>query len=282
MYFLEGAPVNFKNLMVLGKAAQYHQPISSVAQLKRAYNDYLALFQSPVTLSASEVPEFVEDQEDRHALISLFQQDSVLNDLNQQKVISFSTCDEAKAYDSVKRAMDSIWAFDSGLGQLLNLVVNRVFVGSSRTAGGGSSSGAIGCIWLNPRPNWTHQDYCEFLIHELTHQLVFIDERHWGHYPKIGELEKPENFARSAILNRERPLDKVVHSLIVAFEVLQFRERYFELGQTTYLHPQLSTLQKSIDLTIESLGTIPRRLMSERAWGLIEKVKENGRIRAAV
>lgn len=283
MYFLEGPRLNLENLLVLSKVAQPHLSFKSLKELKRGYNAYLGQFQSNETLTDLTDPEVVRSEVDRHHLITLFLQKSPLNDLGQDTAISFAAMKGKRdAYSQIERAVKTIKSFDPVLGELLCLVINRIFLGESERAGGGSSSGAIGCVWLNPRHNWTDQDFCEFLIHEFTHQLLFIDERRFGHYPEISEVEKPENFARSAILNRERPLDKVVHSLVVAFEVLRFRERYFDLAHKTHLHPQAASLQQSIDLTIRSLRSVPRHLLSERVWVLIESVKKNGRTRFAI
>lgn len=50
---------------------------------------------------------------------------------------------------------------------------------------------------------------------------MFLDELRYSHYAYARILD-PSTYARSAILNIDRPLDKVLHSIVVAVEILLF------------------------------------------------------------
>jgi hypothetical protein len=57
----------------------------------------------------------------------------------------------------------------------------------------------------------------------LAYHLLLIDERVHGHYVSYAKLADKRNYAHSAILKCNRPLDKVFHSLVVATELLASR-----------------------------------------------------------
>lgn len=275
MYRLIGINQNLETLLVLGRAAGDENEILSCARLKEAYHLYLRRHQPAVTLPPSGRLRLTADPAITAPLIELFGQTSKLNDLNQTSAIESPIGGDAEWI--VSRAQDALAALgglDPTLHQLFSVVINYCFFAGSTRAGGGSSSGAIGCVWMNPRQHWTMQDFCEFFVHELTHNLLFLDERRFLHYPSYEALKDERNFAYSSILNRPRPLDKVVHSLIVASEVLAFRLEHFNPGARTFLHPSTVRLGTGIAKTIESLRELPRSIMTDRAWALIDRVEE--------
>lgn len=288
MFYLQGLKSNLSNLAVLGKTVQPDAELKSLVQLKATYNRFLSKFQPQFTLTQQAVPETVTDCGQIQNLIALFGQKTALNDLKQDSAILARTEPEEsiQVHNSVEEAaharllqgLEMVSRTDEGLGLLVKTAMNLFFFAPSNRAGGGSSSGAIGCVWVNPRPSWTNQDYCEFLVHELTHQLLFLDELRFGHYTDYALLERPENFAHSTILNRQRPLDKVVHSLIVAFEVLRFRKIHFAGQQKTFLHPKTEDIQSSLKITLNSLRQMPQTLLNARAWSLIEKVEADAQL----
>ncbi|WP_176086511.1 HEXXH motif-containing putative peptide modification protein [Martelella sp. HB161492] len=89
--------------------------------------------------------------------------------------------------------------------------------------GGGTSSDAIGVIWCGMHnPAADVDDYIELILHEYMHQCLFIDDL--CHRIFRYSMKVLENYpARSAILNRERPLDKAYHSAFVAYILMRHR-----------------------------------------------------------
>lgn len=138
--------------------------------------------------------------------------------------------------------------------EVIDLVIHTIFSAKSELAGGGSTSAAIGCIWIDARSNWSDQDILEFLIHETTHNLIFLDELCYIHYLSYADIAKKENFAWSAILNKPRPLDKVFHSILVSTEVLLFREQYIGHPSHPHLHPPSEVLLSQTLRSIEYLA----------------------------
>lgn len=277
MYKLLGLNRNLETIMILSSLDGVIP--QNTIQLKNQYRNYLKAIQPEFTTSKAQSKvsfevETIFDIRKSQDLISLFSEKSNLNDLKQETVIDpniavLADCVEQKT----QQALNQFKKMDPVLYGLFNLVIEKIFFADSNVAGGGSSSGALGCIWLNPRPNWTLQDYIEFFVHELTHNLLFLDERRIIHYPNYKALEKSENYAHSAILRRSRPLDKVIHSLFVVYEVLAFRLKHFNPNQKTFLHPDTQTLYQGALDTIVSLKKIKKSLLSEHLWEVLNKLE---------
>ena len=275
MYSLIGIEKNIESLLVLASLDGAFP--KTTEELKHLYKKYLKSIQSENTVSQlTSGLELVWELEKSKDLIELFGVQSNLNDMNQDKVISQGVEFKiAEIETKTRQALETFKYLDPQYFYLFELVIERIFFAGSQRAGGGSSSAALGCIWLNPRAFWTEQDYLEFFVHELTHNLLFLDERREIHYPKYPELEKTENFAYSAILKRARPLDKVVHSLFVVNEVLNFRLKYFDPNQKTYLHPDTETLFNGAFETLKSLKRIKKDLFTKHLKNLITEIENN-------
>jgi hypothetical protein len=168
--------------------------------------------------------------------------------------------------------------------ELIHLVIHTIFTFPSKLAGGGSTSAAIGCIWVDIRSHWKEQDVLEFLIHETTHNLVFIDEICYSHYTSYQEIAKKENFARSAILNKPRPLDKVFHSILVSTEVLSFRQEHFGHPDKPCLHPPTHILFDQTNQSIDSIMEVERFLTARAkiSFRTMRSKTQNYRIRSTL
>lgn len=162
-------------------------------------------------------------------------------------------------YGKCQISINLLKQFDLSLYNIFKFLIHSVFSKKSNKVDGlicnaASSSNAIGVIFLNCSDKLSIEDILELLIHEFTHASVFIDEicNQQFYY---SELVKPENYSRSAILNSNRPLDKVVHSIIVAAQILHFRNLFnnsYDVGMVS-VHPDSYTLMAK---TIESIDNL--------------------------
>ncbi len=273
MYSLFGLEKNIETLLLLGSLdGNFPQ---NTEDLKRNYKSYLMSIQPEETVSDSKMKtEFVWNLEKSKKLIELFGVASTLNDMDQENVISKNFQDQsALVRTQTMQALGKLRELDPQLHHLFEITIEKIFFAGSKVAGGGSSSSALGCIWLNPRAHWTEQDYLEFFVHELTHNLIFLDERRVVHYGDFAEIEKSENYAYSAILKRARPLDKVVHSLFVVYEVLSFRLRHFNAANKTFLHPNTGSLFEGAFETLQSLKKVKPQLLSEHLKSMISELE---------
>lgn len=109
---------------------------------------------------------------------------------------------------------------------------------------GGTSSGVPGLVWANVDSGWDLDTATEFLVHEFTHSVHFLQERLFGFYANAELLASPATWETSAIRRHRRPIDKVHHSVLVAAEIVYLRER---LATTSLpdLHPDTHTLTAS-------------------------------------
>lgn len=275
MYHLLGLKENIKNQYILARVGAQQElekiTIDSYEDLKRYNNNYLASIQNAETTSATNQLELLTDLEKSRLIIDVMNQESTLDDLNQSRIMKARvTPPEAASVNLINEALKFISKNDPDLYSLIQQTINFIVFADSTKANGGSVSNAIGCIWLAPKSDWTLQDAAEILVHEMTHSLLFIDERCYGHYPSYEKLNLPSNWAHSSILAKPRPLDKMVHSFIVATEVLAFRKRFFDLNAQTYIHPKTERIIENAQLTYESLTKMDDELLSQRAKHLID------------
>jgi len=272
MYRLLGLSSNLENICALSSLT-YKKQDSAFNSLKTAYKDFLTRIQPKVPRSNSLNVEFLQDDERTNKLIELFGEKSRLDDFKE--VFSSHMTVQKEHVKIAETHLLSLREIDRELFAIFNLVVNMIFSGPSDTAGGGSTSGAIGCIWINPRPHWTQSDFFEFFVHEFTHNLVFLDELRYRHYTNYSSIIMEENYSPSAILAKKRPLDKVFHSILVSTEVLLTRQTLLGHPETPRVHPPTQIMLEQCLFAIHSLEENPGifSLLTERAKTLLTMCK---------
>lgn len=94
---------------------------------------------------------------------------------------------------------------------------------------GGSSSGALGAVWLSPRSTWPVAKWVEILVHEFVHQSLYLDELVHGLFAlPASELDAEPNRVVSAVRKVPRSYDLSFHAAYVAYVQ---RRLYARLGQ---------------------------------------------------
>lgn len=187
----------------------------------------------------------------------------------------FSAEETAKKEIRLVRAIDELALYSEDHSVLFNMIVTDILVSPSRLARGGSTSLAIGAIWANPDPTFTINDVMEILVHELTHHTMFLDELRYGHYFYSNVIDR-SSWARSAILKSVRPLDKVLHSIVVAVEVLLFRCRCTGHPIIPRVHPPTEMLVTQLQYSIYSAEQVVLRngvILQPRALALLANAK---------
>ncbi|MEG9884453.1 MAG: hypothetical protein V6Z86_07535 [Hyphomicrobiales bacterium] len=132
-------------------------------------------------------------------------------------------------------------------------------------------------IFINSSPRLTVNDVIELLVHEFTHNLLFIDETNHVQFD-YDSIMKPDYFSKSAILNTQRPLDKVVHSIVVSAQIIIFRQRYgklYKLSQVS-IHPKTDVMLETTQEAIAELlaGENKRKLMTDHTIELVEQARD--------
>lgn len=277
MYSLYGSDAIFRNLYILSEPFLAGKKVRRVSDLRQPYRDFLKFWYPAMPVNDNE-DLFINDAEIERKLAAAYS-GSTLNDLHQDDIIGDSYSDTEKnrrVYQS-QEALVELYQRDEVFAQIFDLVIHSIFITHTRTTSlghqshGGSASGAIGAVWLSMKKEVTKDDLKELFIHEITHHLLFIDELVYGHFDYKKILYK-ENFAYSSILNMMRPLDKVVHSMMVATEILLGRERHFSNKDNVTVHPSDEHMIENVARSYHTIMNLPNLedLLTLRSLELVE------------
>lgn len=222
---------------------------------------------------------FLTDSKTEDQLVKCYKTHSLLNDRNQGDMIGESLTAEAKSSLTfqVKNALEKLEKLAPEYFSLLELAIHTFFFRHSSKATGGSTSSALGVIWVSNQANLSEKDLIELLIHELTHHLFFIDELCHLHYSDYDSISQPNNYAKSAILKIKRPLDKVMHSIIVGAELILARNAFlFKLDSPSTIHPPTEKLVEDVLESIQSVYMVPalKKLLRKRGQEVLERTQE--------
>ncbi len=253
--------------------------IKTIYELKKEYKSFLKKRQPEfIYFLEGDLIDFSESARD---LIDVsFKRKSKINDLGQGIVVS-SVLDEDKSklvFKSIYKAIDIIKNTDKDLFQIFMLIVNKIVVTKSnnnslgKKTKGGSSQTNIGVIWIALDESYTAYDFSELLVHELIHSLVFLDEIRYRHFD-YKEIENEITFSKSAILDMKRPLDKVLHSIVVSTGVLHFRKT--NNIKNSKVHPETKTILSSTLNSISEIENNPNAsiTMLSRSFDLVSLSK---------
>ncbi|MEX0732114.1 MAG: HEXXH motif-containing putative peptide modification protein [Aquisalimonadaceae bacterium] len=249
--------------------------LSSLDMLECGYHQFIEDRETRYVRKDTDSPNFISTFKDATKFCQTLQMDaiSLLDDRAQTSVID--VVEDAKS-ELKKEKLISAYSCLKHLcpehGMLFDLIITDVFIMPSDRARGGSTSSALGVIWANPNVSFRPPDVIEFLVHELTHHAMFLDEIAWGHYDYT-QIVKPESWAVSAVLNTSRPVDKVLHSLVVAAEILMLREQALGHPATPRAHPPSDLLIKQARNSITSINEVIDRC-SDNAPMLLPRAKE--------
>lgn len=275
MYYLYGGKCFIGSVYAL--VAGRHPEISDESQLRSAYLEFSRSVGGDCVAPSEHDERYCFDPDRIEKLIGKFTEKSRLTDI----VADVQKTPEEARVAAMRRVTDGIArinAIDPDLHDVFNFAIHTLFYHRSNESSGGSVSSSPGVIWCGPRTNWSDDDMAEFLVHELAHNMLFIDERRYQHYIDFDEIAKPENYAISAVLNKPRPLDKVLHSLVVAHELLSFREAMGDNeGHGRVAHPETKRLFSSYLDSLESVRDLLARkdLVSDRAKEIVESLSRS-------
>ncbi|WP_329066138.1 aKG-HExxH-type peptide beta-hydroxylase [Streptomyces sp. NBC_01429] len=143
---------------------------------------------------------------------------------------------------------------------------------------GGTASTVLGVLWLDPKEHWNTVDIQEFLLHEFIHHTLFLEERRFGFYKNMGLLVEDRYLTRSAIRQDRRPLDKVLHSIVVGTEVLLARHEKripHREGVELSLHPESGELLQGVLTSLDEVFALPlTELLRPRPIEILELCRE--------
>ena len=266
-------------ITVAATASSNYRAMGGTRDIIAGYKAFIATnYKRHIVERHVDVPlaeRFVTELEECSKLSTIFFDGaaSKLDDLEQCSAIELNVIEDeqAKKKEIMQSGLAALKIISPEHHALAELLVTDIVVLPSRLAFGGSTSDGLGIVWANPNLNWRALDASEFLVHELTHQCMFLDEICNNHY-HYDAILKEENWAQSAILNKLRPVDKVLHSVAVAIELLLFRERAGHPASSK-AHPPTTKLIQQTNNSIASLKELNNRnhhLLTDRAKEILE------------
>lgn len=281
MFFLEGPRSIIRSVYLLACRGQ-RADLTSANELRSAYLDSLRLILPHNCVPSDSDSKYCVDTNRIAALVSAYGVKCRLTDMAAE-ILETPTDVLSQALSLVDLALNEIRSRQPAFVETFDCVVHTLFYARSSEAGGGSASSLPGVIWCSLRKNWSLADTAEFLVHEFTHNALFLDERVREHYADLDAMAEPKNFGWSAILQKSRPLDKVFHSLVVANEVLWWRSVAGE-PKDPKVHPPTRQLRESIARTIESIYPLVGTgvIVKPRFVEIFEKVVRQTSERSAV
>lgn len=236
--------------------------VGTTSELRVSYLDFLEDHQPYMPVNRDE-DVFVTDVATESCLVAAYGHNAALNDLGQSEIIGEPYDDECKREKVMmaRKALNEFLELDDKLAAVFDLTIHSIIIRPSNSANGrksygGSSSAAMGVIWLSLGATVTERDIVEMLLHELTHHLLFLDERNHPHFD-YDLITREENRAFSAILNLHRPLDKVMHSIVVATELILGRLRFLPEGGERTVHPATEKLLADTRTAYDSITSLP-------------------------
>ncbi|MDH6130038.1 HEXXH motif-containing putative peptide modification protein [Kitasatospora sp. GP82] len=280
MLHLYGTEENLKTVAALSFPFLDRAQAITPQALKQAYRGFLNTIQPSVPSETDIEPCYVRETKRVKEYLDIFSADSSLTDTRYQfDVLSTeSPLVSEKAQAALIRVRDRVASLaqrDGSFAAVYPLAINAVFQAPSGMAGGGTTSGAVGVLWVDPRSTWEDRDLDEFLIHELGHTLLFLDECRFGLFTSYPELLKQDNWVTSAIRKTVRPLDKAYHSAVVATEVLLARDEFLGHPDSSVLHPISPLLSQGAIRSIQDIDRPPvKGLLTGHALGILHRCRD--------
>lgn len=281
MLYTIGSPSILENIVVLSATKNFSANFSNYRDLEYALHDFLKEQQPSVPRLNRLGSNLIKDDDMEQQLAGLFSIESELDDKNQSNMIGerFSFKEQKEIENKYIEVMNYMKSIHPEAKHIFDLTIDSVFLRKSENSGGGSTSNAIGVIWLNSRKHWSNNDLIELFIHELTHNLMFIDELRYLHYNDYDLILDPKNYTQSAILHTKRPLDKVIHSIVVATEIFSLRKHILGEPNKPCVHPPSNTIKKQAVSAYQNLINMPNflelttsrtRFLMDRCYQLLQ------------
>ncbi len=263
MYYLSGYKHCLMNLGSLAKQ-YYVKPIITESDLKNAFLNFLAEVQPRVPKPSKLNNLFAIDSYTKKALISIFNADGILNCTAENikgKEEEYTENEEILLKHLYLQGIDYISNFEPNLEKLFKLVINYIFFSKNHINKlDSSSSNALGVIWSAGHLEWEVPDVAEFLIQELTHHLVFIDEQCSEYYKDYTILHNKDNWIYSTILDTPSSIDRAIHSVLIAHEIIEFRKQIPDDNACGTLYTNNRQLTTQMVDDIESIMDVNKRV----------------------
>ena len=233
--------------------------VNTIDDLRAIYLSFLKLatINAPVNESKDV---FITNLETEKKLADAFHMENSLGNPDQKRGFigeEFSAMVKDEKVDLARNALNNLRQLDNDFRTVFDLVVHSIVIRQANSSNGpvahsSSTACAVGTIWLSMEDSLNEADIQELFIHELAHQLLFIDDFLYRDFD-YERMSKHENFGLTAISLSPRPLDIVIHSILVAIELIRARQLYLGEPANPSVHPRSADIIKTLGTSIKSL-----------------------------
>jgi hypothetical protein len=283
LYFLRGIGDNLTTVTILAQVVARSRP-ASANDLRDHYFEYLAAIQPDIWRPRPPIRDdfyMIVDEEgvDQAASEADIQSDlpAVVARRGPRGITPLADFAPDPWKTAILRSgSDRIQVKAPELYELFKLVapIVRTSGSSSPRAGSLTTSHAVGVVWVYPSHEWSGDDTAEAMVHELTHNLIFLDDHRFGHVKNWDLAFDPAYWSLSAIRKDARPLHAVFHSIVVGFELLEYRKR--SQAPAPHLHANSQALSTSVLSAANQLLAFNRapEVLSPRALELVVECRD--------
>jgi hypothetical protein len=235
---------------------------------KKEFVDTLNLFQKLELSSKSGNLNIKFNSQKVHSFLYEYQcirvpyEDTLLEENQMEEYQSLIN----KGLDLVEKSVPNIF-------EGLNLLIADVNVCYSPNQDGGSISNGIGLIYLCPNEQWTPEYAGEMLVHEHTHNAIFLTDLSDKIFPDLEALIHPDAYAISAIRKTKREFDKVYHSICVVASILRF---YYGLNKIDLCKKHIVPTQiaiQDLEVAIHKMEQHQRPVLTKLGLQVFENAK---------
>ncbi|MBX9889741.1 MAG: hypothetical protein K2X94_00515 [Amoebophilaceae bacterium] len=273
MYFLEGFEKALKTIYLivypyLELESTREKKNLTCKALKKAYLSYLGNKHKGILFPSTLSVEFLINDPRIDVLKHIFK----LPDHDKESVVYYES---TWIKELLAHAYNYLRNFDQSLFTLFELSTSIVFTFVSHVPGSETVSAVPSIIHINPGKNWSNSDVIEVFIHEMTHTLLFLDEQRYGHYKSLDAINHEKYYALTGILNKKSPVYLVLHSIIVASELLSLRNTLRPIAPK--FHPNTVTIIANAKRSFDSLCNVTSidEILLPRALELLSKAYQN-------
>lgn len=187
------------------------------------------------------------------------------------QISEISESERASVESGVVAGLELLRSASADAAQVVRDLVAEIVVVDAHGLAAGSFWQTLGMIWVSPVPRWTASQYAETLLHEGTHQAMFLHDMVNGLFAGSEErLASAEALITSPIRKVPRPYDASFHAAVVSATLIDYFESTGDLATArAMLGPLLQSLtelsDKSIFLSAAGLTVLDRVLASVSA-----------------
>lgn len=247
MYYTHG----YDNaLKIIKESVKQGDNFAQPDKLTKDYNTHIqniSVFETPVTWPDIKIVDF----EVLKAVAPTHAKNIQPHMATNTKILS-----EKIKSDFFYNALNQLKNNNEEMFSLVNLVIKMILINQLSSYTNGTTEKTIGLASMDFKDHFLEQDFIELVIHQLTHMLLFLDDRLSPHcLPENKQIMIETNEIKYRLGGTKFPAYLAFHSYLVGVEVLLFRLDYFDKNTPFQYHGSLERIIRLCKLFEKSLLT---------------------------